>query len=84
MHALTAKVLHGTESWEGLECFNAFLEILRGVILDWLGWTTGNSILHLRDKMEGWNWIILMIASTEKGSGYTSICAICIATVPKI
>jgi hypothetical protein len=32
---------------------NSFFEILNGVILDWLGWTTGISILHLQDKMEG-------------------------------
>ena len=49
-----AKASHGIET-EGLDLLQPCLEILRGVILDWLGWTYRTSILHLEDKMRGRN-----------------------------
>ena len=52
-HADAAEASHGIGTWR-IGLLQRFLDILRGVILDWLGWTTGIRfcIFKIRWKVE--------------------------------
>jgi len=63
------------KAWQSDGSHISALEILRGVILDWLGWTTGTLRFCIFSKQDGrWNLtglLMIVIALTEKRSGYT-------------